>query len=334
MAVVFDILIVDDEWVERDGIRMMLEQGGYPLRPHEAQNGEEALSILASRPIDIMITDIRMPFMDGITLALRARPQYAALKIVFYSAYGDFEYARQAIEAKASGYLLKPMTREALAKQMDALLCELRAERQLLPVNEAQRLQEAFAVFRDALLSGEYAQAERLRAALCALPFPANAAVLRYLALSVARDMDDKVFDRAALEKQAGAIENSADFSAFLYQLVALCARCKPDIEHRMLLYIHQHYDKSISLQAMAAHMRLSQGYVSRVFRERTGESFVRYLTRVRMEHARQLLAGTSEPITQIALKTGYDSPSYFTSVFGKTVGMSPAEYRKKERRI
>ncbi|MDQ0919099.1 response regulator [Paenibacillus sp. V4I5] len=105
----FQILIVDDEHIEREGIKLLIHKYKLPLSVMEAENGEEALDILASHPIDILLTDIKMPFMDGLELCRRTREQFPELKIIIFSAYGEFEYAQRAIHYHIFAYLLKPI---------------------------------------------------------------------------------------------------------------------------------------------------------------------------------------------------------------------------------
>ncbi|GGI46509.1 DNA-binding response regulator [Paenibacillus marchantiophytorum] len=103
------ILIVDDEHIEREGIKLLIHKYKLPLSVMEAENGEEALDVLKSHPIDILLTDIKMPFMDGLELCQRARERFPELKIIIFSAYGEFEYAQRAIHYHIFSYLLKPI---------------------------------------------------------------------------------------------------------------------------------------------------------------------------------------------------------------------------------
>ena len=69
----YDILIVDDEKIERNGIRFLLKQFGLGLNIHEANNGAKALEFLENHKVDILLTDVKMPFMDGIELCSEIR---------------------------------------------------------------------------------------------------------------------------------------------------------------------------------------------------------------------------------------------------------------------
>lgn len=328
---VLDILIVDDEWIERDGIRSLVDASGFPMRAHEAENGEAALEALSRTPIDIMITDIRMPFMDGITLARRARERYAALKIVFYTAYGEFEYARQAIGVNASGYLLKPMSPDALYDLLKTLTEDIEKTRRKLPHDVTARAEAMRERLKRAFKESDCAAAQvsgaELCAALCSLdsiPVP----YLRYMAFELV-----KAAGAEALARRAAEIGDVAGLSALIKALEFNMREAHPETEDRIRAYIHEHYAEDMSLASVAARMRLSEGYLSSLFREKQGVGFVRYVTRVRMDHAKELLSGTDMNITQIASRVGYEGPSYFTQVFRGYTGMSPTEFRKKAHR-
>ncbi len=121
-------LIAEDSSVERDGLRFLIESKRYPVRVLEAANGEDALENMEKERADILITDIRMPFMDGLALSRAIRERGWRTKILICSAYGEFTYAKQAIEYGVSGYLLKPIQRGEFYRQFEQLLSGLEQE--------------------------------------------------------------------------------------------------------------------------------------------------------------------------------------------------------------
>jgi two-component system response regulator YesN len=122
----FQILIVDDEQVERDGIAFLIQKFDLKLQISQAENGEEALAITRTQPIDILFTDIKMPFMDGLELAEHIRVEQPQTVIVIYSAFNEFEYARKAVNVQAFHYILKPIEVKEFLDVMDKViaLCE------------------------------------------------------------------------------------------------------------------------------------------------------------------------------------------------------------------
>lgn len=89
----YRILIVDDEKLERNGIQFLLKKTGTELEIFEAANGRDALELLAHQKAEILLTDIKMPYMNGLELAEKVSSQYPETKIIMFSGYSDFSYA-------------------------------------------------------------------------------------------------------------------------------------------------------------------------------------------------------------------------------------------------
>lgn len=94
--------------------------------------------------------------------------------------------------------------------------------------------------------------------------------------------------------------------------------------------YIHTHYAKQLSLEEVAEQVYLNPDYFSRAFKIETGQTFVNYLTDIRLQHSVQLLEDTALRVQTIAEQVGYYNASYFSTTFKKKYGMSPYEYRRK----
>ena len=108
-SIMYKILIVDDEKIERRGIKSLLKKLNIELEIHETSNGKEALEYLLENEIDILFTDIKMPFMDGIELIENVKNNNLDIKIVIFSGYEEFEYAKFATKMGVQDYILKPV---------------------------------------------------------------------------------------------------------------------------------------------------------------------------------------------------------------------------------
>mgnify|MGYP002407267458 FL=1 len=160
---IIQILVVDDEAIIREGIIKSIDWGAYSIEiAGEAANGKEALDFIQISKPDIIITDIRMPVIDGLELAKRLQKLIPPIKLIILTGYGEFEYAQKAIEYKVSDFILKPVGAEELIKVVLKLKDEIIAEREKAKVrnsNEAM-LKENLPVIQgkmiNRLLNGLY----------------------------------------------------------------------------------------------------------------------------------------------------------------------------------
>ena len=126
----YQVLLVDDEPILQLGIRRMLEGAADYQICASARNGEEALQYLQAHPVDIVMTDLKMPVMDGITLIKELKRRQLPAPVIVLSNYSDFELVREALTEGASDYVLKlDLTAQTLLKHLDKLAANLNAVR-------------------------------------------------------------------------------------------------------------------------------------------------------------------------------------------------------------
>ena len=113
----YSVLLVDDEEDVIEAITRKIdwEAMGYSLAGY-AKNGLEALEIAEEKQIDVVLTDIKMPYMDGLTLSHKLKELYPSVKIIIFSGFDEFEYAKEAIRLEAEEYLLKPVDSNELSR--------------------------------------------------------------------------------------------------------------------------------------------------------------------------------------------------------------------------
>ena len=126
----FKVFLVEDEIVVREGIRnnILWEQYGF-LYVGDAADGELALPMIRQIQPDLIITDIKMPFMDGLSLIELVRKELPKTKVVIISGYDDFSYAQQAISMSVEQYLLKPVVKEKMVEILIDLQKKMEAEK-------------------------------------------------------------------------------------------------------------------------------------------------------------------------------------------------------------
>ncbi len=149
------VLIVDDEKYVRMGIKGETDWSLIGCEVvGEASNGLEGLEKAEELRPDLVVSDIRMPKMDGIQMAEKILEKYPGTKVIFLTAYSEFEYARQAIRLGVSDYLLKPFQDGELEGSIQRLLhlhpnapassCEL--EEQLIPIKKKEDVTNRYVV--------------------------------------------------------------------------------------------------------------------------------------------------------------------------------------------
>ena len=142
----YRVLVVDDEKLEREGIRFLLsmEEGEWEI--YEAANGKLALNELRSHKIDLMLTDIKMPHMDGLELSKKAREEYPGLEIIIFSGYGDFSFAQEAIRYGVTDYVLKPVDPDRFHETIQKIQAAItsRKDKEQQSMKEKSFLQQYF----------------------------------------------------------------------------------------------------------------------------------------------------------------------------------------------
>ena len=128
---VIKVFLVEDEILIRNGIKNSIEweKEGYEF-VGEASDGELALPIILKEKPDILITDIRMPFMDGLELSRLVKKELADIKILILSGYDEFEYAKEAIKIGVTEYLLKPISSASLLNTLKDVSAQIHLERE------------------------------------------------------------------------------------------------------------------------------------------------------------------------------------------------------------
>jgi len=375
----YKVFLAEDEIVVREGIRSSIpwEKTPYTLTG-EAPDGEIALQMIQDLKPDILITDIRMPFMDGLALSRIVKKTLPWIKIIILSGHDEFEYAREAISIGVDEYLLKPVSSLDMLKAMDKLAKRIDGEKEELlsiaGLKESIRSTREGGGFDPADLLGfdgdilltklKYAEkkdVDSIAGEFGAIleknrgenPREEGNPLLAYFifaeilvaASKIAEALggDIKNFVPFALDHQTinGIISSPGVFSQKVRSLLLALIEYRDSNtggRYRSVIvkareYINGNFaDAGLSLNSTAAYVGISPNHLSAVFAQDTGENFVEYLTRVRVERAKLLLKSTAMKSADIAAETGFSDPHYFSYIFKKSAGLSPREFRLRER--
>ncbi|MBQ0000854.1 MAG: response regulator [Clostridiales bacterium] len=140
------VFLAEDEIIMRDGIKRNIrwEEEGFEFAG-EASDGELAYPMILKTKPDILITDIKMPFMDGLELSRLVKQQLPDIKIIILSGYGDFEFARESISIGVTDYLLKPISAAQLLetiKKVEKIILEEQEQKRYLMEFERERQED------------------------------------------------------------------------------------------------------------------------------------------------------------------------------------------------
>ena len=151
----YQLILVDDEAIIREGISRVVPWGknGFQLAGL-FEHGQQALSYLEENPVDLIITDINMPKMDGLTLSRIIAERFPRTMVLLLSGYDDFEYAQEALKNQVRDFLLKPITAGELGEVLERIRDELDRSREQEHRQELmqQRLEQSFPLLRERFL--------------------------------------------------------------------------------------------------------------------------------------------------------------------------------------
>lgn len=142
----YKLMIADDEDDERIGIKYLLKKCGFCFDIMEAADGRDALEKLGERGADILFTDVKMPFLNGLELSAKAKLLIPDIQIIFFSGFDDFEYVKQALSLQAVDYILKPVNPAEFQKTIQMVI--ERMEERTAVRQQSQQSRKAYILTR------------------------------------------------------------------------------------------------------------------------------------------------------------------------------------------
>lgn len=216
-----------------------------------AENGKVALELIDKFSPDILISDIKMPIMNGLELLNIINTKYPYMVKIIISGYDDFEYAQQALKYEVKDYLLKPLKEEELESTLNRVKIYLDAQRQR---NKMQFLSQ--------------------------------------------RDSHNYTPEQ---------------------------------IVDSLVTFFRENYSQEISMDSIANGLNFNSSYLSKMFTKYTGENPSKYLTKLRINKAKYLLANDKNlSIKEVGDLVGYPNQYYFSRIFKMVTGKNPAKYRNE----
>lgn len=342
------VLLVDDEKFAVEGLKNMLHWDAFDgVLAGTASCGTEALNQARLLHPDVIVSDIKMPDMDGLELSKAISEEFPHISVILLSGHGEFEYARQAIKYGVKDYILKPITREKIY-QLEQLLCGLSEEsasrkEQLLFVWDQGFKSETLAKLRkaDKQYFDDFFQSDRFFRLM--EQDTDNSAGLQLLNFLFQFFSEIRVSQEAIShsKKQAmseylelTAVTDKRDFIITKYYDILLSLDPKNSsntdtLVNMALKYADANFARSdFNISALASELNISISHLSTIFKQSTGGNLSSYITSLRINRSKELLADGRHPISDIASLSGYEDPKYFAKLFKKKTGYAPSEYR------
>lgn len=371
----YKLMIVEDEGLIRENIRKSIPWEKYSYEfCGEASNGEQALDIIEDIQPDVVITDIRMPFMDGIEFSRVLKSLYPKIKIIILSGHMEFAYAKEAISIGVYEYILKPITpvklirtllklkevldgetdekeiirflteeiktieskaeKEPAVLRMKDLINEKAKEKKLLDflrfgqLNAVESFLSEYLADQQNVLSNStiycsYFGIKTVATCIQVIEEFGGEPEKVFLDLSNVNDYVKKFIDANQVLKETHSLIEAV----LNYRNTTINSSAKIIDEAKK--YILENLSKpDLSLNNVANHVGLSPNYFSHIFKKTTGETFVRIVTKTRIEQAKRLLKTTNMTTSDIAEKVGFSDTNYFISVFRRCCGKTTKAYR------
>lgn len=363
----FTAIIIDDESWTRDVLRYVGKWNEFGIEIiAEASDGEYGLKLALNLKPDIIVTDVRMPNMDGLQLAEELRKRNYKTEILYVSGYDEFEYVRNAMRLQALDYLLKPIKEEELNMQLER--CIKKLERRDEGVQEL----DFYSIYNKVWMSEYMAVKENIYESMkihnrlnlekyfaklrSFIREKEGNALTKDLTIYIYYDLYNLIYnyitehgytygdifkeyenscvfnEELQFDDMIMAMENVAGIALENIEQIAK-EKQKLDL-NAVRLYVNCNYTKGITLEETADHFFVTKEYLSKVFKEKTGMSFSSYLTELRMGRAKELLLMERIAIKDIVDMIGYKELGSFYRAFKKYYGVAPGEMLQKIKDI
>lgn len=356
-------MIVDDMEIMRIELKRLKvwgEQTGFVIT-QEAKDGQDAVEKLRKEKVDLVITDIKMPIVDGIELLKKIIDEGLCYCVVLLSEYSEFEYARQGIVYGAFDYIVKPIKENKileLLKKTSKYINKKKLEKEKIKKleNELEEKVEIFYTPEDVeKIVNLFKEVDERVVEVSANLIETIGAAVDYDLLKAAYVLKRITFTLIGeltkiypwlhkfmhiseyydidFAKFPNFLDMKKVFLQMIDELITKIRKFQYGSEMNSMVrnickMVLEHIDTEVSVKIIADEMFLNQSYLSTLYKEKTGISLVEYITMVKMERAKILLHDINARNYEIASKLGYKDVEYFSKLFKKYTGLTPSKFK------
>lgn len=328
------VILVDDEAFVLELIRKAIDWEGIGVELIGCcTNAMAALDCMIDETPDILITDIKMPVMNGLELIKKMKQMNPQVECIVLSGYAEFDFAKTAMEQGVKHYLLKPFSKTEFEGVLKTCKDQILSRRQgqVMDLQKRNELVEKL-VWKLQLLKekNDTVNIEMIRNVMSEY---SDLSLLSSAMISLAANFCGN--DRSLLECITKLFDKERDiYEVAVYAMNELFGESTKDalMIRKIKEYTREHYnEENLNLQLIADHVvHWGVKYTGRRFLKETGIKYSEYLQGIRMEKAKELLKTEDEcTIEYVAEKIGLGyNVSYFYQLFKRYTGMTPKEYR------
>lgn len=331
----YRVLIADDDILMQEALEVMLAGEEAFKVIGTVASGESAVKVCRENPVDIIFMDMQMPGITGLEAGRIIRRMNSEITIYLLSAHAAGVLTRAAGQDTVKDVLEKPITHAGMRKLLENYKTEhedsIRGEMETLAAVLRNKDFQKFYEILPGIIEAVYQLADTDSARLIK--------IFTYLGQSLmdtrsVYDDSKNVADLFPINE--GLIMDSKTSELWLFRVMDYLF-CQNSIRRYPLLdnifiYISNHIKEDITLNSIIENCAISQGYLSRIFREQFHVSVTEYLHMRKMHLAKGYFYFTEDSIAEVAFRLGYNESSYFSKVFKKYEKMTVKEYKRKVR--
>jgi two-component system response regulator YesN len=348
------VLLVDDEPLELMSLHKILSNQENHIQIKTAENGFEAIEILKAEQIDLVFLDIRMPRLNGLEVLKIIREDYADIEVAIVSAFGEFEYAQEALELGAAFYLLKPFSSSDLIHTFEKLKKRWNENRRVtkllthsiiekyvysdVNILSIDELKRQFRFYPEALVAIKCKNVKWIDMfqATEMTGFLSPETIEGVSVFITEKRFLDKVYEKLleisfelSNEPFLYGVGVSRNIKSAYLMAVKKLNESDQSIVNQCTRYIQENYIKPLTLKEVAHAVHVSSSHLNRLLKKEVGKTFTEILLTVRINKAKGLLE-QGYNIEFVSDKVGFNSSAYFAVSFKKFTGISPSQYRRE----